>query len=131
MFKNMRHISEAFALLLFAGMLALTGCKSKDDLPKARTLIETALNTWKRNEDPKSLLSQNIEFIDPDWSAGNRLLDYTVKDASSRPQQGPRVVVTLQIQNRTGKKVETEIAYEVIMKDKIAKVGRDAFHVGK
>jgi hypothetical protein len=122
-------------LIAVSGLLALaaafSGCKSKDDLPKARSLVETALNSWKNGEDSKLLVSQNIEIVDPDWLAGQRLLDFTVKDAASQPQQGPRVVVVLNLQNRAGKKVETEVAYEVIMKDKIAKIGRDAFHVGK
>lgn len=108
-----------------------SGCKAKDDLPKSRSVVETALNSWKNGEDTKSLANQNIEMTDPDWFAGAKLLDFTVKDASSQPQQGPRVVVVLNLQDRAGRKKETEIAYEVIQSGKQSKIGRDAFHVGK
>lgn len=114
------------ACLLFLTLVA--GCSRKEDLNKARALVETALETWKKAGDPRSLTAQGIEFIDPDWKAGQRLLDFTVKPAMSQPQQGPRVVVVLNMQSKAGKKVSTEVAYEVIM-DEPVKIGRDAFHV--
>ncbi len=115
----------------FVNLALSSGCKSKDDLPKSRSVVETALNSWKNGEDPKLLANQNIEMTDPDWAAGAKLLDFTVKDASSQPQQGPRVIVVLNLQDRAGRKKESEIAYEVIQSGKQSKVGRDAFHVGK
>jgi hypothetical protein len=68
-----------------------------------------------------------ITIAEPDWQAGYRLLDYELKDASAQPQQGPRVVVVLNLQDRAGKKVNKEVAYEVILEDKV-RIGRDAFH---
>ena len=54
-----------------------------------------------------------------------------MKNASAQPQQGPRVVVMLHLQDRAGKKVSKEVAYEVIFKDQNkVSIGRDAFHVG-
>jgi len=41
------------------------------------------------------------------------------------------VVIVLTLQNRGGKKLSKEVAYEVIFKDRNrASIGRDAFHVG-
>lgn len=107
---------------------ALAGCARKDDLNKAQSVVETALESWKKAEDPRSLVGQGIEINDPDWKAGHRLLDYTVKSAVSQPQQGPRVVVELNLQTKAGKKIRSEVAYEVIIADTV-KIGRDAFHV--
>ena len=107
----------------------ISGCGKKDDLNKAKTVVETALDSWKKAENPQQLVGQGIEITDPDWQAGHRLLEFAVKSASSQPQQGPRVIVVLTMQDKTGKKVDTEVAYEVILTDK-AKIGRDAFHVG-
>lgn len=125
-FRVVRQLGMSMVLLA-----VICACKAKDDLPKSRSNVETALNSWKKGEDAKTLVGQGIEIVDPDWMGGKRLLDFTIKDAASLPQQGPRVVVVLTLQERTGKKIETEVAYEVIQKDKMAKIGRDAFHVGK
>ena len=40
-------------------------------------------------------------------------------------------IIDATLASRAGKKTETEVAYEVLLKDKIAKIGRDAFHVGR
>jgi hypothetical protein len=115
----------AAGLLLVATM---SGCGKKDDPNKARAVVETALDSWKKGEDPNHLVAGNIEFTDPDRKAGQRLLDFTIKSAVSQPQQGPRVVVVLNLQSQAGKKSTTEVAYEVILSEPI-KIGRDAFHV--
>jgi hypothetical protein len=117
-------VALAFALPV------LGGCGAKEDLGKARSSVETCLAAWKKGDQPKSLVTQGIEISDPDWSEGKKILDYSVKDASSQTQQGPRVVAVLNLQNRAGKKTTTEVAYEVLFKDRI-QIGRDAFHVGK
>lgn len=123
-------MSLRFAIVL--GILVLTilsGCAAKDDLNRARAVVETSLEAWKSGADPKTLASQDIEFLDPDWQAGHRLKSYSVKSAASQPQQGPRVVVVLDLESKSGKKMpNTEVAYEVIL-NKTAKIGRDAFHV--
>ncbi len=117
--------SPAFLLIL---LFSLFGCGRKDDLNKARVVVDTSLNCWMQGEDPQLLAGQGIEIADPDWQSGHRLLDFTVKDASSLPQQGPRVVVVLSMQDKRGKKMDAEVAYEVLLTDKV-KIGRDAFHV--
>jgi hypothetical protein len=124
----MRRKHLALTCLPCALLVLLAGCGAKEDLGKAKSSVETCLVAWKKGDPPKSLAGQGIEITDPDWSAGNKLLDFTVKNVTSQAQQGPRVVVVLNMQNRAGKKVNTEVAYEVLLKDKI-QVGRDAFHV--
>jgi hypothetical protein len=111
---------------VFLLVVSLSGCG--ENLAKARTDVETALESWKKAEDPKVLGSQGIEFVDPDRQAGHRLLDYTTKTVASQPQQGPRVVVVLNLQTKAGKKIQSEVAYEVIP-GQTTKIGRDAFHV--
>ncbi len=121
-------VAQIGCLILFVA--AFAGCKGKEDLGKAKSSVETALTAWKNGDNPQQLASQGIEITDPDWNAGFRLTDFEIKDASSLPQQGPRVVVELNLKNKAGKKVVTEVAYEVLMSEKV-KIGRDAFHVGK
>lgn len=118
------------AMMVFAWtFLVLSGCGAKDDLGRARAAVESSLNQWKSGGQPQQMSAEGIEFTDPDWSDGLRLIEFSVKQVSSQPQQGPRVVVLLSLQNRAGKMISTEVAYEVLMKDTI-KIGRDAFHVG-
>ncbi len=124
-----RHFRGVRACLVLAALVALSGCAAKPDLGKASNVVETALDSWKKGEDPRQLASRGIEITDPDWSGGNRLLEYTVKSTTAQPQQGPRVVVVLKMQDRAGKTVQSEVAYEVLLNDGI-KIGRDAFHVG-
>jgi hypothetical protein len=115
------------ALVLAMSMLA-SGCGGGADVDKAKAAVKTSLDKWKEAGTPAQLSA--IEIADPDWKAGYRLLDYQFKDASAQPQQGPRVVVTLNLQTKAGKKLNKEVAYEVILADKV-KIGRDAFHVGQ
>jgi hypothetical protein len=107
------------------------GCGPKAEHGRAEEVVKTSLDAWKGGEKPQQLTDRAIDIAEPDWKAGYRLLDYQVKTASAQPQQGPRVVVVLTLQNRAGKKSNKEVAYEVIFKDdKRASIGRDAFHVG-
>ena len=114
------------ALLVF-----FCGCGAKAELGRAEQVVKTSLEAWKAAETPQQLTDRAIDIAEPDWKAGYRLLDFQVKNASAQPQQGPRVVVVLTLQNRAGKKLSKEVAYEVIFKDhnKVS-IGRDAFHVG-
>jgi hypothetical protein len=114
----------------FAVTLFVLGCGAGADLEKPRTAVESFLDRWKNGETPRQGAGADTEIADPDWEAGYRLLDFKVTEVSAQPQQGPRVVVVLSLQNRAGKKMNKEVAYEVILHDKV-RIGRDAFHVGK
>src|SRR5262245_65013218 len=93
------------------------GCGPKPDLGRAEEVVKTSLEAWKGGQKPQQLTDRAIDIAEPDWKAGYRLLDFQVKTASSQPQQGPRVIVVLTLQNRAGKKLDKEVAYEVIFKD--------------
>ena len=124
---DIRRGSTVLVVLL----VLVSGCGVKADLDRADKVVRTSLDAWKGGGNPKQLTDQGIEIAEPDWKAGYRLLDYQVKNASAQPQQGPRVVVMLHLQDRAGKKVSKEVAYEVIFKDQNkVSIGRDAFHVG-
>jgi hypothetical protein len=124
--KRPRTMSAAAVVLL----VLVWGCGGGPDLDKARAVVKTSLDKWKEAGTPEQLTAQAIDIAEPDWKAGYRLLDYQLKDVSAQPQQGPRVVVMLNLQTRAGKKLNKEVAYEVILTDKV-KIGRDAFHVGQ
>jgi hypothetical protein len=112
-------------------LVLVSGCGGKADLDRAEKVARTSLDAWKAGGNPQQLTDQGIEIAEPDWKAGYRLLDYQLKNTSAQPQQGPRVVVVLHLQNRAGKKVRKEVAYEVIFKDQNkVSIGRDAFHIG-
>ncbi len=118
------------AILSLTLLASSSGCGARQDPVKARAVVEIALNSWKNAEDAAQLANQGIEITEPDWQDGHRLLDYSVKDATLQPQQGPRVVVVLKLEDQRGMKFEIEVAYEVIATDKTqVKIGRDAFHV--
>ncbi|MCC6418756.1 MAG: hypothetical protein IT429_11020 [Gemmataceae bacterium] len=119
-----RRSSFAFVLLVY-----LSGCGAGPDLNRAEAAVKTCMDKWKEGGTPQQLADKTIEITDPDWKAGYRLLDYQLKAVSAQPQQGPRVIVTLNLQSRAGKKMKKEVAYEVLIKDKV-QIGRDAFHVG-
>jgi len=109
----------------------VSGCAPHADLGRAEEVVKTSLEAWKGGEKPQQLTDRSIDIAEPDWKAGYRLVDFQVKNASSQPQQGPRVVVVLTLQGRGGKTLNKEVAYEVIFKDgNKASIGRDAFHVG-
>jgi len=116
---------------IVVALLALVGGCGKPELARAEQVVRTALEAWKAGGAPRQLADQAIAIADPDWAAGYRLLDFQVKATSAQPQQGPRVVVVLQLEGRAGKRVSREVAYEVVFKDRnAASIGRDAFHVG-
>lgn len=123
------RINRVVSYLTTALAISVLGCSgAKPDLTKAEDVVKASLDKWKEGGKPQQLSDKSIEMTDPDWRAGMKLLDYQVKNASAPPQQGPRVVVRLDLQNRTGKKLNKEVAYEVLPGDKI-RIGRDAFHV--
>lgn len=107
--------------------LLTAGCGgSADSVPKAEASVRSALDVWKSGESADKLPA--IKIVDPDWAAGYRLIDYSVKASTAQPQQGPRIVVTLNLKNKAGKTTSREVAYEVLDGNPI-RIGRDAFHV--
>src|SRR6476660_944507 len=117
--------------VVLVAFIPLSGCGPRADLGRAEDVVKTSLEAWKGGENPQQLTGRSIDIAEPDWKAGYRLIDYQVKNASSQPQQGPRVVVVLTLQGRGGKTLSKEVAYEVIFKDgNRASIGRDAFHIG-
>jgi hypothetical protein len=128
MWQDLRSTLPTPASLSFVLAAFVTGCGASADLDKAKAVVETSLNKWKQAGKPQELTQQAIDIAEPDWKAGYRLLDYELKNVSAQPQQGPRIVVQLNLQDRAGKKLSKQVAYEVILGDKV-RIGRDAFHV--
>src|SRR5262249_5146278 len=106
------------ALAPLSLLLFVAGCGSGDNLDRASNVVTTALTEWKNGGSPQKLVERGIDIAEPDWNSHYRLLDFKVDDASEQPQQGPRVVVVLNLQSPKGAKLTREVAYEVIMKSK-------------
>lgn len=120
------RVAPLFLLVLVAG------CGTGDNLDRASETVTIALTEWKSGGTPQKLAEQGIDIAEPDWNARYRLLEFAIDDASEQPQQGPRVVVTLNLQSPKGAKLKKEVAYEVIVRSKQkVSIGRDAFHVGR
>jgi hypothetical protein len=124
--RNNRLLSFVSSIALLA---LVAGCGGGPDLDKSKEAVKTALDKWKAGANPADLSADAITMSDPDWLASSKLLDYELKDASGQPQQGPRVVVKLNLQTKAGKKLNKEVAYEVRTEDGKTTIGRDAFHV--
>lgn len=75
-------------VLLMVGGLPLVGCSSTPSEPsaagmdkeKARMLVETALESWKKGQPPEALqkLTPPLKVVDSDWSKGNKLTNYEI-----------------------------------------------------
>src|SRR5262245_61107817 len=110
---DMRRGGTALVVLL----VVASGCGPGVDLGRAEKVVRTSLEAWQGGGSPQQLTDQGIEIAEPDWQAGSRLLGFQLKDVTAQPQQGPRVVVVLNLESRAGKKVSKEVAYEVLFKE--------------
>jgi hypothetical protein len=75
------------ACLLVRATLLLRGCSNPGsphpvDPPRARDALKTALDEWKKGENPQSLASASTPIIvqDFDWTSGAKLIDYQLVD---------------------------------------------------
>ena len=119
---------RGFLLPLF--FLMATGCGTTvppSPTDKAEAVVERFLDAWTRGDSPEKFAEANpsIQVTDPDWKAGYRLLSFLGKDAKQSQQTPPRFLcrVSLSVQDRKGKKLDKEVAYDVRMEEKIV-IGR-------
>src|SRR5262245_1491134 len=75
--------SRSIILLLVLGGLPLAGCSQSSTGPlpakeneKARALLESVLESWKKGQTPDSLAP--VKVVDSDWSGGGKLTDYEI-----------------------------------------------------
>lgn len=111
-------LSCAFATLL-GGMLA--GCSSEGhpapavDAPKAREVVKTVLDGWKKGDSLDSLKSASppITVQDLDWMGGSRLMSYEVVGEGTTDDANLRIPVKLTLQTPDGKEVKKNVSYVV------------------
>jgi hypothetical protein len=119
-------------LLLLLAALAF-GCSrrhsfSQADLDRARTALQTALDSWKKGEMPERLraLAEPIEFAEEGPRNGLRLLDFQIVDDRHTDAQTIRFTVKLTVQDRRGRREQREATYAVGLKSPIV-IGRDPY----
>jgi len=108
------------ASLFVLAVALLEGCSGPSranpvDSSLARESLKTALDHWKKGEDPKSLASSSTPIVarDFDWDSGAKLLDYQIlgenaEDTNLRVQ----AKITLS-QDGKKKSVEKKASYVV------------------
>lgn len=119
-------------LLAVAALAALAapGCgksSPRQAAEKAEAAVDQVLDAWTRGEpaakfaDPK----EPVQATDPDWTAGRRLLSFLTVEAKPDPEKPDHVRcrVALSLQDRTGKKVDREVVYDVRLGEPIV-IGR-------
>lgn len=85
------------------------------DQKDARDGLTTALEAWKRGDSQSSLaqLSPSIEFVDPSWEKGFRLMNFKILPNEEWEGRMARLTVKLSLKNKDGEESEREITYTV------------------
>jgi hypothetical protein len=113
--------------LLCTGLILLTlvalGCgKEKQPADKAEKTVEQFLDAWSRGAPPDKFAdaASPIQGTDPDWKAGYRLLSFLSTESKQSPEAPDRVRcrVALSLQDKTGKRWDKEVVYDVRMGEK-------------
>jgi hypothetical protein len=84
------------------------------DPSEAVTVLQTALETWKRGEQPESLQGHSppIWFNEDDWKSGVKLIDYKLDNKTTMYGRQVRCLVNLTTE-KNNRKSERKIAYLV------------------
>lgn len=103
------------ALMLFSGCSGSS--RPAPVAPElARESLKVVLDTWKKGDDPKSLMSSAtpITAHDFEWDAGAKLLDYEILDQGRNEDANLRVQVKIKLEEQGKKKaVEKKASYVV------------------
>lgn len=107
---------------MLSASLFLLGCQGNADRPApeghdaaaARSILEQALDGWKKGE-ARSLGKRNppIRLSDDDLAAGFRLSSYEIVEPNSPIEIGRDVHVVLSLLDRKGGAVRREACYQV------------------
>jgi len=112
-----------FSLPALGMLLLATGCGRRSlperDLARARDAVQATLETWKKGKSADSLKERSIDADDPDWAAGERLVDFMIYDADGRKRDNIRCGVMLTLLDRQGSKVNKEVFFTITSADKI------------
>lgn len=117
------HCRKIFRGGLFAfGAIALVaiGCsRGFHNAPvaaeKARDILQTALESWKKGDNVKALQSASppIYVIDTEWESGAVLTDYKLVNNGEAKDAQLYCPVKLTIREPGGKEVQREVTYMI------------------
>ena len=130
MILEMTMTKSLFRRLLWAAMilsgLVFPGCGpglAPQPAEKAEAAVGEFLQSWTQGEPPDKFAGAHpkISVVDPDWTAGHRLMSFLSVDTkpSSEDAARYRCRVALSLLDRKGKAVDKEVVYEVLMGKKI------------
>lgn len=127
-------MARACFVLLVVSVLA-SGCgnsraQSSEELDRARSSLQAALDAWKNKETPKKLQARSpaIQISDPDWNAGTRLLDFEIQRTEGDKDKATRCHARLSLQDRAGKKSDKDVVFDVRASSSEVVIGRDPFY---
>jgi hypothetical protein len=108
---------------LVLGLMTPAGCKKDDpeDAPRrAEAALDRALDSWVRGEPPERL--EGIRVVDPDWRAGQRLVGFLVSKSGvvEGAKDEVRCRVSLTLQDRSGRRVNREVEYRVLLAEPVS-----------
>ena len=105
-------LAIAFALL---GGCSRTPWAGTVDADRAREVLKTALDVWKKGDTPDTLKSSSptITAQDLDWLGGAKLVNYELTGDSKSVEANLYVPVTLTLTTATGKEVKKKVTYIV------------------
>lgn len=115
---NLKPFFRAISLML---VLTLAGCGSSGvnpnpvDPERAREVLKTTLESWKKGEAMSSLstASPAITAQDFDWMNGASLVSYQLVDEGKTMDANLLVAVNLIIKTKDGKEVKKSVSYLV------------------
>lgn len=121
------QIAVVSLVLLFACSGCGDGGARQKLLDDTRRSVETALDTWKRGEQPAALLAspQAIEFFDEDWNRAVSLVEYTVHQTYTETDGTPRCAVDLVLKSGNEPPKQIRVTYEMVNKENRRIIGRD------
>ena len=114
-------ITLAFAVALLGGCSGSHWAASVDP-ERARETLKTALDVWKKGEEPTTLTSNTpaITAQDLDWMGGATLVDYEVTGDGKSVEGNLYVPVTLTLKKAKGKEVKKKVTYVVTTSPNLA-----------
>lgn len=106
----------ALACVLIAG---LVGCDSSAPVHNAQIaseldVLREGLESWKGGGTPASLeaSANSIQFVDPDWKAGAKLVEYRIVKLAGEEDGETVCNVTLKLDVK-GKQTDRQVVYRV------------------
>lgn len=106
------------AVILIASVCA--GCGSSKVAPDldeglAQSSLAAALDAWKQDQTPESLRqgSSSIIVVEPQWQAGQKLVNYQVLEPITNDGSNLHVPVELELEDADGASSKQTVTYTV------------------